>query len=276
MGQELYITAQDGENINLVFEKPGGQLDWGIDLSGSDLEGDLSTPLVIMLHDAPMHNRMSHESLLSELARMLSLKGVPSISFDFRGCGDSDGMAEALCIDTMVEDIMTAILWATEEQKFKKLFFVACGSAAAPLLPLLVKRPDLAQILGIALFWPVLQPSEWGVLKSVRESGPARNERGETLDYGLYNGRKIGLTMVDQIEKLSVMKALTLLNMPVLIQQGTADEVVPMSQLDIVRESAGAKYLDLQIYEAAGHGLEAANLRPHVLRTAHDFIMKFI
>ncbi len=275
MGAEIFLPVNDTQNLNLVYEKPDGHLNWGIELKGSDVEEDITTPIVVMLHDAPCNNRQSHDALFGNLARMLSERGLPSVSFDFRGCGDSDGQQHDLTFKTMQEDLHCVMSWLAKEEGFKKVIFVACGLGVAPLLTFLNLKDSGFKTLALTLFWPALDPYSTSVFKAYLEHGATKDKDGNDLPYFEYGHHRIGLSLFNQLRQLDPIATLKHNKAPILIQQGTADDTVPLHQIDTVREMAGCEYLDIQLFEGGTNGLEAANLRPHVLRGAQEFILKF-
>ena len=188
------LTVDNTQDITFVYNTPLGALNWGVDLTGSDLEQDASTPLVLFLHDFPGCDKNSHFDMFAGLAAELEKLGVPSLALDYRGAGDTDIYSAHFSFNTALRDIECALKWAISEHKFTKIMPVACGVSAPIILSFIEKhkltnedakisykkerasfdtthnalakeraaasRADVSslRLLSLALFWPILEP----------------------------------------------------------------------------------------------------------------------
>jgi hypothetical protein len=189
---EYNITIDGTKDIKLIYYRPQGKMNWGLDVKDSDIEHDVSTPLALMLPDFPGHHFDSHDKLFDKIAQAFLKMGIPCLGIEYRGVGDSDIYSGHLDINSAIHDISVALKWAILEDHYTKIIPITCGLSAPILFEFLdrhkihtkprsmlptkeqtihdlIKNDDLEdtkleekidlsdlRVLAISLFWPVL------------------------------------------------------------------------------------------------------------------------
>jgi len=174
---------------------------------------------VILCHG--MESDKNSEKLIF-LGRQLAQSGVLVLRFDFAYVGESSGKFEDITYSGEVDDLSSAYAWVQS------------------------RRPDKTALLGssmggtVALLYAAREPSVAGVVTVAAPLHPERfprrvltaaqleewRERGFTT----YNGRRLNVSLLEDLERLDVAAAARNVGCPVLILHGDADEVVPVDE----------------------------------------------
>lgn len=221
--------------------------------------GILSTPtswvpgtrqptLALMMHGFP-GNRGSHHGFLESLEPVFAEKGVSTFRFDFRGCGESQGEKSLFSLNRAAEDIDLVLNWA-HRQGFKKFIFVAEGLGARIALT----RINL-DVLMLFLFWPVLDSPDYA--RRVPGISPEDNK-----------------TLIELQDDPPLPTQL--LEIPIQVHYGAADDIVSRQNIDILKERLKAPRLDITLYQDGSHGLPAPAHRQMAAVHVGLFLEKFL
>ncbi len=96
--------------------------------------------------------RSGPHGLLTVLARKLGELGVPSIRFDLRGRGESDGSATAADLVTMAEDGLAAAKILQSEAGVRKLLLIGICSGGNVGIGLLDRLPDVESLFLLSVY----------------------------------------------------------------------------------------------------------------------------
>ena len=254
MAEEIRITAGHDHQIDARFAKPTE--------TSSDNRERL---LVIMVHGFPGHKE-GHEALYPDLQMQLTAKGFHSLSFDFRGCGASDGEHEDFSFSRAKEDFSYVTEWA-EKLGYERFMVVAEGLGAA----LALKYMGM-QAACFVLLWPMLDLP--GIAGSLFEADEIEEE-WRKAGYKIIHDHRIGVKLLDEMKAANLTDTIKALGKPVLTMHGAQDSISPISQLDMLRASAGVRRIEITSFHDGTHGLPQKNHRKTMMFHIFQFLEKY-
>ncbi len=174
---------------------------------------------VILCHG--MESDKQSEKLIY-LARQLALRGILTLRFDFSYVGESSGKFENITYSGEVEDLRAAYKFMQERAGVKiGIFGSSMGGTVA--LMFAAGEPQVAVLATLAApLHPELFPR--------RVLSPAGLERWRRRGFTTYNGQRLNLTLLHDLENIDVPGAARRVRCPVLVLHGAADEVVPPAE----------------------------------------------
>ena len=193
---------------------------------GDTLSGILHHPApgtprgaVILCHG--MESNKDSEKLIT-LGRAMAQRGIMALRFDFRYVGESSGKFEDITYSGEVEDLKAAHALVQSRDPGK---IAILGSSMGGTVALLfaAQQPALAALVTVAApIHPERFPS--------RVLTPAQAEQWRAQGFTHYNGQRINLSLLRDLEQINVPEAVKKITCPVLILHGAADEVVPVAE----------------------------------------------
>ena len=201
------------------------------------------------------------------LAQSLAERGVLALRFDFRYVGDSSGEFADITYSGEVEDLQAAYGFVQSRQPGKTVIF---GSSMGGTVALLfaAQEPSVAAVVTLAApghpeNFPkrVLTPKQ---LQSWRERG-----------YTTYNGQRLNVSLLKDLELLDVPEAARRIRCPVLILHGEADEVVPVAE---AYELHGilASPKRLSIFKATDHRFSNPRIMRQAMTQALNWLAEYV
>lgn len=168
-----------------------------------------------------MESDKSSEKLIF-LGRQLAQRGILTLRFDFSYVGESSGKFEDITYSGEVEDLRAAYELMRNRHDGKIAIF---GSSMGGTVALMfaAAEPHVAALVTLAA---PLHPENF----PKRVLPPAGLERWRKRGYTRYNGQRLNLTMLADLESIDVAGAARSIRCPVLILHGDADEVVPVAE----------------------------------------------
>ncbi len=258
-GQIIKIPVTDGRVLSATFT-PESQAE-------RDAARTQMPPLVVMVHGFPASSRAGGEGgLFHRIAMVLSERGLPCLSFDFRGFGESHGRTEDFSLGGAGADLDAVLVWA-RGAGFEQFLLVAEGLGASVALTRL--GPE---IKALALLWPVLDPratalSRFGADPDMAAPAPGASE--------IVQGRKVGARLIYEMVHTNLLPFLRKVRIPVLIQHGDKDDFAPPEQLDLARAWFKAPRADITVYQGGDHGLTDLSLRKYIIFHIKEFFSKY-
>lgn len=193
---------------------------------------------------------------LAVLSRRLAETGMLALRFDFACAGESSGKYEEITYSGEVEDLRAAFdLIASYRTGKVGILGSSMGGTVALLFA--AEEPNVAALVTIAapchperMTQKLLTPEE---VESWRRSG-----------FLMYHGRRINVSLLEDVQKIRVPEAARRVSCPVLIIHGDADETVPVEEAyDLYGEISGRK--KIRILKGADHRLSDTSLREAAL-----------
>jgi len=193
---------------------------------GDTLSGVLHHPAhgtpsgaVILCHG--MESNKESDKLV-HLGRAMAQRGIMVLRFDFRYVGESSGRFEDITYSGEVEDLKAAHALVQSRNPGKTAIL---GSSMGGTVALLfaAQQPSLAALVTVAApIHPERFPS--------RVLTPAQADEWRARGFTHYNGQRLNLSLLDDLESLDVPEAAKKITCPVLILHGDADEIVPVEE----------------------------------------------
>ena len=206
--------------------------------SGKSLKG-----AVILCHG--MDSDKNSEKLIL-LGRKLADQGVLALRFDFAYVGESSGKFEDITYSGEVEDLRAAYMFVQDRQPGKT---AVLGSSMGGTVALLfaAAEPRVAALVTVAApVHPERFPS--------RVLSAAQLQEWRDRGFTFFNGRRLNVSLLEDLERLNVPESARNVLCPVLILHGDADEVVPVEEAYELHEClTGAKRLS--VLNGADHRL---------------------
>ena len=190
-----------------------------------------------------MESAKNSEKLIF-LAKSLAERGLLALRFDFRYVGASSGKFADITYSGEVEDLKAAYDLIQSRQPGRTAIF---GSSMGGTVALLfaAQEPKVAAIVTLAA--PV-HPENFPKRLLTPEQLQRWRERGHTT----YNGQRLNISLLDDLETLEVSVRARQILCPVLIIHGDADKVVPVAEAYELHESLIAQKR-LSIFKDTDH-----------------------
>lgn len=230
----------------ITFFNPRGQRLAGI------LHHPASQPDIAVILCHGMESSKESEKIVT-LSRQLADRGILALRFDFAGSGESEGKFEEITYSGEVEDLRAAYDFVLH-YKPKKIGVLGSSMGGTVALLFAAEEKNVAALVTIAA--PV-HPERF----SERLSTPEETEQWRAQGFTQYHGRRLNVSLLDDVEKLDVAKTARKISCPVLIIHGDKDDIVPVEEgRELFAALAGPKRL--WIIEGSGHRLtEPAHLQ---------------
>ena len=174
---------------------------------------------VIVCHG--MESNKNSEKLVL-LSRLLTQRGILTLRFDFRYVGESSGDFADLSYGGEVEDLRAAYSLLQHRQA-GKIAILGSSMGGTVALMFAAQEPSVAALVTIAA---PLHPENF----SKRVLTLPQFQQWRDQGFTIYNGQRLNLTLLDELERINVPELVRQIHCPVLILHGDADEVVPVEE----------------------------------------------
>lgn len=258
-------------------------------LDGLRLRGTLVVPpeksseVTILVHGGGVTR--DEGGFFARLSSGLAEVGIPSLRFDFRGHGESEGRQEDLTISGVANDIRSAIEYACSQTGSERANLIGASFGGGISAFCAARNPQ--HIRRLVLFNPLLNYKKrfiddkpyWQGDYINRESGDELSENGYIAHSPTF---KLGRALLNEVFYVQPHLALSEIVVPTLIVHGTGDTFVPVdSSRDAVREfAAPVKLVEI---EGAQHGFavhddpeykdpQTREWQTHVVRTVAEWL----
>lgn len=222
----------------MFLEKRSFKNSKGLLLSAVFEGEDKKAPVIIICHGyASSRDSESQQDLRPKLLKT----GFSVFTFDFTGCGESEGSIDDLTPNTGLYDLQSAIANLGKQE------FALYGSSFGGYVAL--RYAIVNPLLALTLKAPV---SDWSSVKS------------ENIDADKMQ------RFLREVQGIILYKEAKNIICPALITHGDKDNVVPLKQSKDLYESLGSKIKKLEIIEGAPH-----IMRGKYMQEAHNVIAKF-
>lgn len=265
MARNVFIPIPGNLRLSAMLQDGAGMTEEAAGISPASNSRRAKT-LVIMLHGFPGH-KSAQNDVFGDLEFQVGRDGFHSLRFDFRGCGESEGKSEDFMMETACADVRAILEWA-RSFGYERFFYIGEGLGAA--IALLNADPG---VRGAALLWPALDPRLTALREPLKLAG---SKEAKAQGYVVWRDTKIGLPLLKEIKLLNPTRKLRNLKIPLLIQQGTADEEVSPAQMELLRRHARSiRRIEMTTYEGAGHGLHGLQERQTMFYHIRQFLKRY-
>ncbi len=256
MAKKIQIQAGGDQQISALYSSPSEK---------QDHDEDHEPMLILMAHGFPGH-KTGNNDLYGDLEFILAEKNYDTMRFDFRGCGDSDGLAEDFTFGRACEDFKYVLYWATQKG-YKRFMFI--GESIGATIALMNITLNLNAVIFL---WPVLDLK--GYYKQ-HFADVKLDSDASTRGYIEQDEQKYGLDFIKELKEEDIKPILRELNVPTLIMHGAEDEVVPLEHLDLAREYVRSKRIEITTFHDGKHGLQKLNHRKMMFYHVTQFVEKY-
>ena len=202
--EHVSFTNSRGDTLSGVLHHPAQETSQGA---------------VILCHG--MESNKDSDKLVL-LSRALAQRGAMVLRFDFRYVGESSGKFEDITYSGEVEDLKAAHA-LVQSRISGKIAILGSSMGGTVALLFAAQQPSLAALATVAApIHPERFPS--------RVLTPAQTDEWRVRGFTHYNGQRLNLSLLDDLESLDVPAAVKKITCPVLILHGDADEVVPVEE----------------------------------------------
>jgi pimeloyl-ACP methyl ester carboxylesterase len=204
-------------------------------LDGLRLRGTLAVPssargpAVVLVHGGGVTREEG--GFFARLASGLAESGQPSLRFDFRAHGESEGQGEDLTIAGVTNDIRAAVTHVREVTGSGPVGLIGASFGGGISAFFAAQYPD--QVRRLVLFNPLLDykkrfiddKPEWDGDQISEQAGQKLTTQGFLAHSPTF---KLGRALLNEIFYLNPRQALSGLTAPTLLVHGTRDTFVPI------------------------------------------------
>jgi uncharacterized protein len=204
-------------------------------LDGLRLRGTLVVPssargpAVVLIHGGGVTREEG--GFFTRLASELAQAGLPSLRFDFRAHGDSEGLGEDLTIAGVANDVRAAVTHVREMTGSGPVSLIGASFGGGISAFFAARHPD--QVHRLVLLNPLLDYKKRFIDDKPEWDGDQISEQaGQKLTAQRFLAHsptlELGRALLNEIFYLNPRLALSELTVPVLLVHGTRDTFVPV------------------------------------------------
>ena len=248
MEEKLSIPTANGDTLSAVLHHPAAA----------------PHGAAILCHG--MESAKNSEKLIF-LAQSLAQRGILALRFDFRYVGESSGNFADITYSGEVADLRAAYDLMQKRRPGKTVIF---GSSMGGTVALLfaAQEPSVAAVVTLAA--PV-HPENF----PKRVLTPKQLQRWRERGFTTYNGQRLNVTLLNDLEQLDVPRAACRILCPVLILHGDADEVVPVAEANELHEILTSPKR-LSIFQDTDHRFSNPLVMRQAMTEALDWLDKHV
>lgn len=216
-----------------------------------------------------MESAKNSEKLIF-LAQSLAERGILAMRFDFRYVGESSGKFADITYRGEVEDLQAAFnLIQTRHPGKTAIFGSSMGGTVALLFA--ADNAAVASVAAVATLAAPVHPENF----PKRVLTPKQLERWRERGYTTYNGQRLNVSLLEDLERLNVPEATRRIHCPVLILHGDADEVVPVAEAYELHEVLTSPKR-LSIFPGTDHRFSDARVMRRAMTEALDWLTEHV
>ena len=247
--ETISLGSSNGKTIAGVLHHPAGELPRGA---------------VILCHG--MESSKNSEKLVY-LARVLAKRGFLALRFDFAYAGESSEKFEDITYSGEVEDLRAACSFM-HHRYAGPIGILGSSMGGTVALLFASEEPGIAALVTIAA--PV-HPEAFPRRMLKPEQLQNWRDRGFTF----YNGQRLNLALLEDLETINVLESARKIACPVLIIHGDADEIVPVEEAHELNACLSGKK-KLLILKGTDHRLSDAGTMRQALAEAVDWLTEHV
>ena len=201
-------------------------------------------PCVVILHGLG-GNKIGRFRINARLATALAENGIAAFRFDFRGCGDSEGLFSQVSFSSMTQDALTALSYVSNHPSIDPASIAILGKSfggavAVQTAGLFLQHYPRA-INGIILMAAVFDAKPWIQALSLEKGIDSFSFHGELLSHDL----------ISQFRSYNAKRALAALqDIPFFIIQGDRDTTIGTYHIEqyeaLLKDKRGTQVVHLE------------------------------
>lgn len=248
--------------MEITIERDGLKL-YGLLEGTTTLENDR---VVILMHGFKGDLGYDENKILPVVAHALNQAGLPTLRFDFAGCGKSDGKFEDMTVLSELLDGMKVIDFVRQTVKAKHIYLFGHSQGGVVASMLAAYYRDVIEKLVLIATAVTLKDDAL-----VGECQGSRYDPNHIPEFVMVGGFKVGGDYFRTAQLLPIYETAQHFAGPALLIHGTADQ--------IVSPEATRKYhvimpqSVLHLIDGEGHMFNGPH-RPEVVKLVTDFLAK--
>jgi hypothetical protein len=206
-------------------------------------------PALVMLHGFTGHKIELHQ-LFVKAARRFASEGILALRFDFRGCGESEGLFEELSIEGEISDTLKAIELIGGRGNVRKDRLGLLGNSLGGAVAASVAGMERIDIRCLVL---------WAAIADPRRAFSAKATPEIVQHFGArpihdYHGNALSQNLLDELFAFKPLERLRGYAGPALIAHGDADKSVSPDDALLCEEVlSGRGPVELHMIRGSGH-----------------------
>lgn len=228
-----------------MFQRKSVRETFSLDIHGQKLFGMIHKPLLanckgtLLICHGLGGDKVGRYRGYVTLAEELAERGIATIRFDYRGCGDSEGLFSELTLESQMEDaiaVVSVVDHMVQGRSKQPLPLLLLGRSFGGLVATCVaaRFPDL--VAGLILWSAVYDGLPWQPLWEAFQQG----KQVDLQDHSLMrvNGEPVNLLLFKQLFEIDMRQEIEATShLPLLHLHGTADEVVSIQHAEAYQKA---------------------------------------
>lgn len=219
-------------------------------------------PIVVCTHGLT-GSRMGSCYRLVRLAQRLVADNIACLTFDFRGCGESDGDFIDVTCERLQRDLRAVIDWIIDNPDFDATRIGLCGSSFGAFTASRV-APSIPGLRALVYWSGVANPRHLYERAMNHEAWALLNEQGWLPHRGMPLGKSF-FSVAPGLDDGPA--ALAAAGKPLLMFHATGDTEVPISHAEAYQQALGAAGVDVRLerLDLPDHGMRDVVLNERIL-----------
>ncbi len=227
-------------------------------------------PALVMLHGFTGHKTEPHQ-LFVKAARRFANEGILTLRFDFRCCGESEGLFEDLTIEGEIGDALEALRFVRSRKDVRCDRVGLLGNSLGGAIAASVAGLPESEVRCLVLWAPVADPKLVFTAKATPEIAHDFGKR-PVHDY---HGNALSRKFLDGLFAFKPLERVRGYSHPALIMHGDADKSVsPDNALLYEEVLSGRGGVELRMVRGAGHTFAGLGWEGELIDTTAGFFAR--
>ena len=229
-------------------------------------------PAVVMLHGFT-GNRIEPHNLFVKAARRFAVEGVLTLRFDFRCCGESQGIFEDLSVEGMISDALAALRLIRGREDVISSRVALCGLSLGGAIAASVAGLGESGVNCLVL---------WAAVADLRRAFYTKAPDSLVANYGKRDihdhfGNALSQRLLNELMDFKPVERVRSYAGPVLIVHGTADESIPSDEaLRYGKALKSHGRVGIRMVDGANHTFAGLSWEKELIDTTALFLKKHL